>query len=68
MNWDNLIYTTVFGGLFSETRAQKIGKVMDMTMRVGAPVIGLNDSGGARIQDSWSYQNHPVQLDDTAGI
>lgn len=42
---------TVFGGSLSETHAQKIVKVMDMAMRVGAPVIGLNDSGGARIQD-----------------
>ena len=39
---------TVFGGSLSETHAQKICKVMDMAMRVGAPVIGLNDSGGAR--------------------
>ena len=42
---------TVFGGSLSETHAQKIVKIMDMAMRVGAPVIGLNDSGGARIQD-----------------
>ena len=35
----------------SETHAQKIVKIMEMAMRVGAPVIGLNDSGGARIQD-----------------
>jgi len=42
---------TVFGGSLSETHAQKICKVMDMAMRVGAPVIGLNDSGGARIQE-----------------
>ena len=39
------------GGSLSETHAQKICKVMDMAMRVGAPVIGLNDSGGARIQE-----------------
>lgn len=39
---------TVFGGSLSETHAQKICKVQDMAMRVGAPVIGLNDSGGAR--------------------
>ena len=39
---------TVFGGSLSETHAQKICKVMDMAMRVRAPVIGLNDSGGAR--------------------
>jgi len=42
---------TVFGGSLSETHAQKICKVMDMAVRVGAPVIGLNDSGGARIQE-----------------
>lgn len=42
---------TVFGGSLSETHAQKICKVMEMAVRVGAPVIGLNDSGGARIQD-----------------
>ena len=42
---------TVFGGSLSETHAQKILKVMDLAMRVGAPVIGLNDSGGARIQE-----------------
>jgi methylmalonyl-CoA decarboxylase subunit alpha len=42
---------TVFGGSLSETFAQKICKVMDMAMKVGAPVIGLNDSGGARIQE-----------------
>lgn len=42
---------TVFGGSLSETHAQKICKIMDMAMRVGAPVIGLNDSGGARIQE-----------------
>ena len=42
---------TVFGGSLSEAHAQKICKVMDMAMKVGAPVIGLNDSGGARIQE-----------------
>jgi len=42
---------TVFGGSLSETNAAKICKIMDMAMRVGAPVIGLNDSGGARIQE-----------------
>ena len=42
---------TVFGGSLSETMAQKICKVMDMAMKIGAPVIGLNDSGGARIQE-----------------
>ncbi|MER8930911.1 acyl-CoA carboxylase subunit beta [Mesorhizobium sp. M0859] len=42
---------TVLGGSLSETHAQKICKIMDMGMRNGAPVIGLNDSGGARIQE-----------------
>ncbi len=42
---------TVIGGSLSETMAQKICKVMDMAMRMGAPIIGLNDSGGARIQE-----------------
>ncbi|MDP6518402.1 MAG: acyl-CoA carboxylase subunit beta, partial [Planctomycetota bacterium] len=42
---------TVFGGSLSETHAEKICKVMDMALKVGVPVIGLNDSGGARIQE-----------------
>lgn len=42
---------TVFGGSLSETHAQKICKIMDLAMKTGAPVIGLNDSGGARIQE-----------------
>ncbi|SDN88504.1 Carboxyl transferase domain-containing protein, partial [Ensifer sp. YR511] len=42
---------TVLGGSLSETHAQKICKIMDMAVRNGAPVIGLNDSGGARIQE-----------------
>jgi acetyl-CoA carboxylase carboxyltransferase component len=42
---------TIFGGSLSETFAEKICKVMDMAMKVGAPVIGINDSGGARIQE-----------------
>ncbi|HEX8653122.1 MAG TPA: acyl-CoA carboxylase subunit beta [Pyrinomonadaceae bacterium] len=42
---------TVFGGSLSETHAEKICKVMDMALKVGAPIIGLNDSGGARIQE-----------------
>lgn len=45
---------TVFGGSLSETVAQKICKVYDLAMKVGAPVIGLNDSGGARIQEGVS--------------
>ena len=42
---------TVFGGSLSETHAEKIMKIMDLGMKIGAPVIGLNDSGGARIQE-----------------
>ena len=42
---------TVFGGALSETHAEKICKIMDMAVKVGAPIIGLNDSGGARIQE-----------------
>ena len=42
---------TVFGGSLSETNAQKITKIMDLALKTGAPVIGLNDSGGARIQE-----------------
>ncbi len=42
---------TVFGGALSEAHAEKICKVMDQAMKVGAPIIGLNDSGGARIQE-----------------
>ncbi len=45
---------TVFGGSLSETHAEKICKVMDVAMRVGCPVIGINDSGGARIQEGVS--------------
>src|SRR5450755_2633068 len=42
---------TVFGGSLSESNAQKICKIMDLALKTGAPVIGLNDSGGARIQE-----------------
>ncbi|MCG4843298.1 methylmalonyl-CoA carboxyltransferase, partial [Streptococcus gordonii] len=42
---------TVFRGSLRETMAQKLCKIMDMAMKMGAPVIGLNDSGGARIQE-----------------
>ena len=42
---------TVFGGSLSETNAAKIVKIMDMALKMGAPVVGLNDSGGARIQE-----------------
>ncbi|HVS18427.1 MAG TPA: acyl-CoA carboxylase subunit beta [Planctomycetota bacterium] len=45
---------TVFGGSLSETHAEKICKVMDLAVKVGVPVIGLNDSGGARIQEGVS--------------
>jgi propionyl-CoA carboxylase beta chain len=43
---------TVFGGSLSESNAQKICKIMDHAMETGAPVVGLNDSGGARIQEA----------------
>jgi propionyl-CoA carboxylase beta chain len=42
---------TVFGGSLSETNAQKVCKIMDLALKTGAPVVGLNDSGGARIQE-----------------
>ena len=42
---------TVFGGSLSETNAAKIVKVMDLAVKMGAPIVGLNDSGGARIQE-----------------
>src|ERR1700688_4582750 len=42
---------TVFGGSLSETNAKKIVKIMDLALKTGCPVIGLNDSGGARIQE-----------------
>src|SRR5689334_18842694 len=42
---------TVFGGSLSEAYAEKICKIMDLAMKVGAPIVGLNDSGGARIQE-----------------
>ena len=42
---------TVFGGSLSETHAEKICKIMDLAMKNGVPVVGLNDSGGARIQE-----------------
>ena len=42
---------TVFGGSLSEAHAEKIGKIMDLALKIGCPVIGLNDSGGARIQE-----------------
>src|ERR671919_2640587 len=42
---------TVFGGSLSEAHAEKICKIMDLAMKVGVPVVGLNDSGGARIQE-----------------
>ena len=53
---DRLVYVfaqdfTIFGGSLSETHAEKICKIMDLAMKNGAPLIGLNDSGGARIQE-----------------
>ena len=47
---------TVFGGSLSETHAEKIVKIMDLAMKNGAPLIGLNDSGGARIQEGSSRE------------
>src|SRR4026209_1544242 len=44
-------YFRVFGGSLSETNAAKIVKIMDLAMKMGAPMVGLNDSGGARIQE-----------------
>ena len=59
---------TVFGGSLSETFAAKVCKLMDMAMKVGAPLIGLNDSGGARIQEGvvviTSYSIHYTKLYD----
>ena len=57
---------TVFGGSLSEAYAEKICKVMDLAMKVGAPIIGLNDSGGARIQEGvvvarWLRRHLPAQ-------
>lgn len=45
---------TVFGGALGEVYGQKIVKVMDFALKTGCPVIGINDSGGARIQEEWS--------------
>src|SRR3982750_1169958 len=42
---------TVFGGSLSETNAAKIVKIMDLAVKMGAPIVGLNDSGGARLQE-----------------
>ena len=42
---------TVFGGSLSEAHAEKIGKIMDLALKIGCPIVGLNDSGGARIQE-----------------
>jgi len=51
MEKQRLLDFTVFGGSLSETHAEKICKIMDLALENGAPVIGLNDSGGARIQE-----------------
>ena len=53
---DGLVYVfaqdfTVFGGTLSRANADKVIKIMDLALKMGAPVIGLNDSGGARIQE-----------------
>jgi acetyl-CoA carboxylase carboxyltransferase component len=47
----HIIHPSVYGGSLSETHAAKICRIMDRAMRAGAPIIGLNDSGGARIQE-----------------
>ena len=51
---------TVFGGSLSETHAEKICKVMDLAIKNGAPMIGLNDSGGARIQEGVNWVVMPT--------
>ena len=58
---------TVFGGSLSETLALKICKIMDQAMKMGAPVIGLNDSGGARIQEGVNLR-HPRPLRRRCGL
>lgn len=61
---------TVFGGSLSETHAQKICKIMDKAMQAGVPVIGLNDSGGARIQegvDSLGGRSRVCEREKTRG-
>ena len=57
---------TVFGGALSETHAEKICKVMDQAMKVGAPVIGLNDSGGARIQEGVAMTDFIFMVKDSS--
>ncbi|MFD0836570.1 acyl-CoA carboxylase subunit beta [Mariniflexile aquimaris] len=63
---------TVFGGSLSETHAEKICKVMDLAVKVGAPIIGLNDSGGARIQEGVNslggYANIFYRNVNTSGV
>src|SRR5438105_8571147 len=63
---------TVFGGSLSETNAAKIVKLMDMAMKVGAPLIGLNDSGGARIQEGVmslaGYADHFLRNAPASGV
>ena len=64
---------TVFGGALGEVHAEKICKVMDLATRMGAPVIGLNDSGGARIQEGvvslggYAEQHHLSELSAVVG-
>ena len=61
---------TVFGGSLSEAYAGKICKVMDLALKVGAPVVGLNDSGGARIQEGVASLGGyaDIFLRNTAGL
>jgi len=63
--------TAVYGGSLSETHAAKICRIMDRAMRAGAPIIGLNDSGGARIQEgvmSLAGVLKPYQCQHATGI
>lgn len=54
---------TVFGGSLSETHAEKICKIMDKAIQTGIPVIGINDSGGARIQEGVNSLGGPYSSD-----
>ena len=54
---------TVFGGSLSETHAQKICKIMDQALKLGTPVVGINDSGGARIQEGCLLYTSPSPRD-----
>lgn len=65
------LLAAVYGGSLSETHAAKICRIMDRAMRAGAPIIGLNDSGGARIQEgvmSLAGARKPCQCQHATGI